>query len=86
MLDQRLDQLDVLIEEEKKRVAEQFFTEAWDRSIEEGIEPYLLAETALHSALLFLSEAAGEEQVKGLVEELAHRHECGHFHHDRVLQ
>lgn len=86
MLDTHSDDLDMLIDEQKKRVAEQFFGEAWEKSIEEGIEPYLLAEAALQTALVCLSKACGDDSVQGLVDDLALRHECGHFRHGRVLQ
>ena len=86
MLQQTTDNLDAQILEEKKRVALEFFSEAWSNAIAEGIEASILAESAMFTALTRLSEAEGETKASSLVEALPERFECGHFHPNRSLQ
>jgi len=86
MLQHSHDNLDALILEEKKRVAQEFFYEAWANAISEGVEPSILAESAVSTALSLLVEAEGEKSVDGIVAALPQRHECGHFLPNRSLQ
>lgn len=86
MLHQEPDELDNLILEEKKRIALEFFDEAWSSAMQEGIEAYILAESVLQTALTRLSEAEGDASVGGLVGALAKRHEWGDFHPRKTLQ
>jgi len=86
MLQQSDDNLDAMILEEKKRVALEFFNEAWSNATDEGIEPSILAESAVYSALSLLVKAEGEDSVSGILATLPKRHECGHFLPDRSLQ
>ena len=86
MLQQTTDNLDAQILEEKKRVALEFFSEAWSNAIAEGIEASILAESAMFTALTRLSEAGGETEASSLVETLPERFECGHFNPNRSLQ
>lgn len=80
------DELDKLIQEEKHRVATEFFSEAWSSGLAEGIEASILAESALFTALSHLTEAEGEGTASHLVEALPERFECGHFLPNRSLQ
>ncbi|MFD0915736.1 hypothetical protein ACFQ14_04890 [Pseudahrensia aquimaris] len=86
MLQPTQDKLDQLILEEKKRVALEFFSEAWAAAIDEGIEPSILAETAMFTAISRLSEEASEKAASDLVEQLPQRFECGDFLANRSLQ
>lgn len=86
MLQQNFDNLDALILEEKKRVALEFFSEAWSNSIQEGIEPEILAESALVTALTNLANAEGSDKVGTIIANLEERLQCGHFDPDRTLQ
>lgn len=79
-------ELDTLILEEKHKVAEELFADAWATGIQEGIEPAVLAEAAMTSILTCLSDAEGDAKVSGVVEALPQRVEFGHFTADRVLQ
>ncbi len=80
------DNLDKLIKEEKHRVALEFFQDAWNSAVEEGIEPLILAETALLTALTQLQSNEGENSVSELLESLPKRFESGHFDATRRLQ
>ena len=86
MLQENSDNLDALIREEKHRVASEFFQDAWNSAIQEGIEPSILAESAIFNALTNLSSADGSELVTTLIEDLPNRNESGHFIADRSLQ
>ena len=80
------DDLDALILEEKKRVAVEFFNEAWSSAAAEGIEPQILAESALSNALTRLTEAEGDAPVSHLVDALPDRLAWGHFLPNRSIQ
>lgn len=80
------DQLDRLINEEKRRVALEFFQDAWNSAVEEGIEPSILAESALLTAFTQLHTSDGEEPVRALLQTLPDRLESGHFDAQRVIQ
>lgn len=78
--------LDEMIIEEKKRVAVEFFREAWFAALAEGIEPTILAESALYTALSELTRNQGEETVSAIVKRLPEQVECGEFLIDRIIQ
>lgn len=86
MHQQTTDNLDAMIQEEKKRVAMEFFGEAWSSALNEGIEASILAESALFTALTRLTEADGEHLVSLLIDDLPKRMESGHFLPNRSLQ
>jgi len=86
MLQQNIENLDALILEEKKRVALEFFNEAWASAIDEGIEPHILAESAVSTALTKLTESEGEQHAETLVEALPGQLECGKFNPNISLQ
>ena len=86
MLQENSDNLDALIREEKHRVALEFFQDAWNSAIQEGIEPAILADSAIVNALTNLSTAEGNGPVTALITNLPDRNESGHFIADRSLQ
>ena len=86
MLQENSDNLDALIREEKHRVALEFFQDAWNSAIQEGIEPAILADSAIVNALTNLSTAEGDGPVTALITNLPDRNESGHFIADRSLQ
>jgi len=86
MLHEPTENLDALIKEEKRRVALEFFQDAWNAAVQEGIEPSILAETAVFTALTELSEAEGDDSVASLLAALPDRHQSGHFVLNRSLQ
>ncbi len=78
--------LDEMIIEEKKRVAVEFFRDAWFAALAEGIEPHILAESAMFAALSELSRNHGEPSVNAIVSRLPQQIENGEFLIDRVIQ
>ncbi len=79
-------ELDVLIAEEKRRLAIDFFREAWDAARMEGIEPQILVESALYTALSELIRSSDENTASDLVGDLSERISCGEFSPDRIFQ
>lgn len=72
---------------EKKRVALNYLSDAWDSAISEGVDPEIVAHAALFTALCDLVATYGEEAVAGLMETLPKRVNDGEFTvEDRVMQ
>ena len=78
--------LDEMIVEEKKRVAVEFFREAWFAAIAEGIEPHILAESAVFTALSELTSDQGEASVAIIVDRLPEQVKNGTFLINRTIQ
>ena len=86
MLAASADELDTLTREEKGRVALEFFQDAWNQSVQEGIEGAIIAESAIVAALSELHRREGEAAVARIIDALPDRVEAGDFDPDRVLQ
>ncbi len=86
MIEQNEVVLDEMIIEEKRRVAVEFFREAWFAALAEGIEPHILAESAMYTALSELTRNQGESSVCAIVNRLPQQVENGEFLIDRVIQ
>ena len=86
MIEENEAALDEMIVEEKKRVAVDFFREAWLAGLAEGIEPQILAESAVFLALSELSCEQNEADVAAIVNQLPERIESCEFVINRVLQ
>lgn len=86
MLHEIPDNLDALIREEKRQVAVELIQDAWESAIREGIEPGIVAESALVFALRQLCEDDGDTAVAALVDTLVQRHENGEFMPSKSLQ
>ncbi len=78
--------LDDMIVDEKRRVAVEFFRDAWQSALAEGIEPRILAESAVFTALSELARERDEKGVSTIVSQLPEKIENGEFIIDRVLQ
>ncbi len=86
MLQQTDRSLDALILEEKRRVAVEFFEDAWAQALQEGIEPSILADSALDAILQLLARVEGDSAVGALIEGLPEREASGDFLANRTLQ
>lgn len=86
MLHEIPDNLDALIREEKRQVAVELIQDAWDSALREGIEPAIVAESALVFALRQLCVAEGDGAVEALVGSLTDRHQTGEFMPGKSLQ
>ncbi|MDQ2632204.1 MAG: hypothetical protein M3Y78_00530 [Pseudomonadota bacterium] len=62
--------LDALVREEKRLTAVENHNEAWAEGISAGIEPEIIAEAALTTALAELLRASGEPAALALIERM----------------
>jgi hypothetical protein len=71
--------LDALVREEKRLTAEENHCEAWAEGLSAGIEPEIIAEAALTTALGELLRASGEPAALALLERMRDRIIAGDF-------
>ncbi|GHD06844.1 hypothetical protein GCM10016234_04600 [Tianweitania populi] len=71
--------IDAMIREEKRLTAVESHSEAWADGISAGIEPEIMAETALATALEELLRVSGDEAALALLERMRERVEAGEF-------
>ena len=74
-----MSDLDALVREEKRLTAEENHCEAWADGLSAGIEPEIIAEAALATALGELLRASGEAAVLSLIERMRDRVIAGEF-------
>lgn len=72
--------------DEQKRAAYEYLIEAWDEALAEGIDPDILANTALFAAFTELVSIYGETAVAELAARLPTRIQSGDYTRDRSLQ
>lgn len=72
-------ELDALVREEKRLTAVESHTEAWLDSVSAGIEPDIVAEAAMMTALSELSRSSGEDAALALLERMRERVVSGEF-------
>ena len=80
------DELDDLIIQEKLQVALELQHDAWAESTADGIEPEIIADAAMITAIRETVRALGEDQEEALVESLRGRILAGEFSPERILQ
>lgn len=71
--------LDALVREEKRLTAEESHNEAWAEGLSAGIEPEIIAEAALATALAELLRSSGEPAALSLIERMRERVIAGEF-------
>lgn len=71
--------IEAMIREEKRLTAVESHNEAWAEGISAGIEPEIMAETALATALGELLRTAGETSALALLERMRERVQAGDF-------
>ena len=81
-----IEEMDEIIAREKRIAALEFHSEAWADGVLEGIEPDILADAAISTALEETIRAHGEDAALVLVETLRERILCGEFTPDRSVQ
>ncbi|MDY8110474.1 hypothetical protein U0C82_15130 [Fulvimarina sp. 2208YS6-2-32] len=86
MLDLPKNELDEIIQAEKKQVALEYHNEAWADGISEGIESEILAETALATAMTELVRLYGEDHAIDMIDGLRRRVEFGEFRANQTIQ
>jgi hypothetical protein len=75
--------LDALVREEKRLTAVENHSEAWAEGLSAGIEPEIIAEAAMTTALAELLRASGEPAVLSLIERMRDRVMAGEFEPDQ---
>jgi len=75
--------LDALVREEKRLTAVENHSEAWAEGLSAGIEPEIIAEAAMTTALAELLRASGEPAVLSLIERMRDRVIAGEFEPDQ---
>jgi hypothetical protein len=71
--------IDALIREEKRLTAVESHNEAWAEGLSAGIEPEIIAEAALATALAELVRMAGEGAAVGLLDRMRDKVVTGEF-------
>ena len=78
-MEQSVTDLDALVREEKRLTAVESHNEAWAEGLSAGIEPEIIAEAALTTALGELLRASGEPVALALIERMRERVAAGEF-------
>lgn len=81
---QRAGDMEAIIREEKRMVAVESHAEAWAENVSAGIEPEIIAEAALATALAELCRSGGESAVVALLDRMRERVVSGDFEAERV--
>ena len=82
-MEQSVTDLDALVREEKRLTAVESHNEAWAEGLSAGIEPEIIAEAALTTALGELLRASGEPVALALIERMRERVVAGDFAPDQ---
>ena len=78
-MDHGISDIDVLIREEKRLTAVESYEDAWAEGRAAGIEPDIMADAAIATALEELVRVAGEAAALSLVERMRERLVAGEF-------
>ena len=78
-MDYSVTDLDALVREEQRLTAVENHSEAWAEGLSAGIEPEIIAEAALTTALGELLRASGEPATLALIERMRDRVIAGEF-------
>lgn len=73
-------------EPDQKQAALRYILEAWEEALRDGIEPEMLANAALFSALSDLISIYGEDAVASMTANLSKRIENGEFTIRKMIQ
>lgn len=77
-------ELDALVREEKRLTAVESHTEAWADSVCAGIEPEIIAEAALATALSEILRSGGESATLLLIDRMREKVIAGDFNPPRM--
>jgi len=83
---QTSEDLDDLIIQEKMQVALEYQHDAWADGFAEGIEPEILADAAIATAMRETVRLLGEEKAEELIVAMRERVLAGEFSPERTLQ
>lgn len=77
-------EIDALVREEKRLTAVESHHEAWADGLSAGIEPDIIAEAALETALAEILRTSGETAVLTLLDQMRERVIAGEFGPDLI--
>lgn len=86
MMDQYQPDIDEIIIQEKMQTALEHQTEAWADGVADGIEPEIIADAALVTAMRETVRLFGEDGAEAVLEELRQRMLTGEFSPERLIQ
>lgn len=78
-MDQGLSDIDQLIREEKRLTAVESYEDAWAEGRAAGIEPDIMADAAIETALGELMRCSGEKAALALIDRMRERLVSGAF-------
>lgn len=78
------NEIDAMIREEKRLTAVESHNEAWAEGLSAGIEPEIIAEAALATALGELLRSTGETAVVALLERMREKVVSGELEENRL--
>lgn len=81
-MDRGISDIDVLIREEKRLSAVESYEDAWAEGRAAGIEPDIMADAAIATALSELMRTSGEEAALALIDRIRERLVAGEFDPD----
>ena len=81
-MDRGLSDIDTLIREEKRLTAVESYEDAWADGRAAGIEPEIMADAAIATALTELLRSHGEDAALALVERMRERLLAGEFEYE----
>lgn len=84
-MDHGISDIDVLIREEKRLTAVESYEDAWAEGRAAGIEPDIMADAAIATALEELVRANGEAAALSLIERMRDRLVAGEFNPATVV-
>ncbi len=79
-----LNEIEAMLREEKRLTAEESHNEAWAEGLSAGIEPEIIAEAALATALSELIRTSGEDAAVALLERMRDKTIAGAFQLTRM--
>jgi len=78
-MEQGLSEIEALVREEKRLTAVESHNEAWAEGLSAGIEPEIIAEAALATAVAELTRSMGEKAALALLERMREKVIAGEF-------
>ena len=78
-MEQGLSEIEQLVREEKRLTAVESHNEAWAEGLSAGIEPEIIAEAALATAVAELTRSGGEKAALALLERMREKVIAGEF-------
>ena len=78
-MEQGLSEIEALVREEKRLTAVESHNEAWAEGLSAGIEPEIIAEAALATAVAELTRSMGEKAAIALLERMREKVIAGEF-------